>query len=52
MINVVFGEVFTKIMPHLTPLVFVVSAFVVADQFSDLIRNAIKGSGNKSRRSG
>lgn len=50
MIDVVFGKVFTEIMPILTPLVFVVSAFVVADQFTDLIRNAFTSSRSKGRR--
>lgn len=50
MIDVVFNKVFTQIMPELVPLVFVVSAFVVADQFTDLIRNAFAGSKSKGRR--
>lgn len=52
MIGVVFGEVFNEVMPYLTPLVLVVTAFVVADYFIDLIRNAIGAGGKKTRRSG
>ncbi|MFJ8462242.1 hypothetical protein ACIQ57_24530 [Lysinibacillus xylanilyticus] len=52
MVSVVFGEVFTKVFPYIAPLVFVISAFAVADQFIDLIRKAINGGGKQSRRSG
>lgn len=52
MIGVVFGEVFSKVFPYIAPLVFIVSTFAVADQFIDLIRNAINGGGKKSRRTG
>lgn len=52
MISVVFGEVFSEVFPYIAPLIFVVSAFAVADQFIDLIRNAFNGGGKKSRRSG
>jgi len=52
MIGVVFGEVFSKVFPYIAPLIFIVSAFAVADQFIDLIRNAINGGGKKSRRTG
>lgn len=51
MIGVVFGEVFTNVFPYIAPLVFMVSAFAVADRFVELIFNAIR-SGAKSRRSG
>lgn len=52
MIDVVFGKVFFEIFPYITPLVFIVSAFVVSDQLIDLIRNAFNGGGKKSRRTG
>jgi len=51
MIDVVFSEVFTKIFPYLAPLVFIVSAFVFADQIIYLVRNSIGGN-KKSRRTG
>lgn len=51
MISVVFGEVFSEVFPYIAPLIFVVSAFAIADQFIDLIRNAFNG-GGKTRRSG
>lgn len=50
MIDIVFDKVFTEVMPILAPLVFVVAAFVVADQLIDLIRNAFVGSRSKGRR--
>lgn len=50
MIDIVFNKVFTEVMPSLAPLVFVVSAFVVADQLIDLIRNAFTGEKSKGRR--
>lgn len=52
MISVVFDEVFTKVFPYIAPLIFIVSAFAIADQLTDLIRNAFDGGGKKSRRSG
>lgn len=52
MIGVVFGEVFSEVFPYIAPLVFIVSAFAVADRFIDLIRNAINGGGKQPRRSG
>jgi len=52
MISVVFGEEFTKVFPYIAPLIFIVSAFAIADQFIDLIRNAFNGGGKQSRRSG
>lgn len=52
MIDVVFSEVFNKVMPYLSPLVFTVTAFVVADRLIDLIRNAIGAGGKKTRRTG
>jgi len=52
MIDVVFGKVFMEVFPYIAPLVFVISAFAVADQFIDLIRNAFNGGGKKTRRSG
>lgn len=50
MIDIVFNKVFTEIMPILAPVVFVVSAFVVADQVIDLMRNAFTGSRGNGRR--
>lgn len=52
MIDVVFGKVFSEIFPYIAPLVFIISAFAIADQLTDLIRNAFDGGGKKSRRSG
>lgn len=52
MISVVFGEVFSKVFPYVAPVVFVISAFSVADRLIDLIRNAFSGGGEKTRRSG
>lgn len=52
MVDMVFSKVFTEIFPYIAPLVFIVSAFAVTDQFTDLIRNAFNGGGKKSRRSG
>lgn len=52
MIDVVFSDVFTKIIPYLSPLVFMVTVFVVADYLIDLIRNAIGAGGKKTRRTG
>ena len=52
MIDVVFSKVFTDVMPYLSPLVFIVTAFVVADQLIDLIRNALGAGGKKTRRTG
>lgn len=54
MIDVVFSKVFTEVMPYLSPLVLLVSAFVVADQLIDLIRNALVAGagGKKTRRTG
>lgn len=52
MIDVVFSKVFTGIMPNLSPLVFIVTAFVVADRLIDLIRSAIGAGDKKSRRTG
>lgn len=52
MIDVVFSKVFTGVMPYLSPLVFSVTAFVVADRLIDLIRSAIGASDKKTRRTG
>lgn len=52
MIDVVFGEVFGKVIPYLSPLIFVVTAFVVADRLIELIRSAIGAGDKKTRRTG
>ncbi|HDR4393681.1 TPA: hypothetical protein QCP61_005857 [Bacillus cereus] len=41
LLNVMLGTVFTKLLPIIVPLIFLLSALLFADRFIDVIHRAL-----------
>lgn len=49
MIKIILELAVIKMLPYLAPLIFILSAFTVADRLIDLIRESFSGSSTRRR---